>query len=482
MTLKELTVRIQKVNFTKIFSSTRTWVHFWILKNFVPLKLNIIAKLHCEHFIIALWKSWIELNCDSPAGHNGYVYLYSCLKVPLNFSCAPEFQIRFGQSATSPFVKCEDVGLPGLNSKLLLLTDCTSGGRKVHKARLIQEDSLIGALVKERLDPGVINLIFVTEFCVSFFGLCIDHLKELAYACPNLQRLNLYKNANCLKGLRGLRAIFNHCHNLKGLNLLGIPVTEVEDQTQLWEILSDTKLTHLAVELCVLLPSVENKGKLIGLFQQCTDLQAIESKYSYCDSCALRFVDKVQSILSHFPSLIHHIADLSVCHYRNYTGLQDLLTSCKKLECLYYSYGENVQRPFVLVPYHTLHLQQLCLKFASSDLPDNFMTAISAHGGLVHVVLSVRSVTSEGVTALVRNSPNLLTLCAVLYGWIYDASGASIEPKLLQTTLQQKFPYRRLFVTGSYTVKVVYADYEREKYEEYIDQECQYNTDLFSLW
>jgi len=37
------------------------------------------------------------------------------------------------------------------------------------------------------------------------------------------------------------------------------------------------------------------------------------------------------------------------------------------------------------------------------------MSSVSAHGGLVHVVLRVRSVISEGVTILLMNSPNLMT-------------------------------------------------------------------------
>ena len=48
------------------------------------------------------------------------------------------------------------------------------------------------------------------------------------------------------------------------------------------------------------------------------------------------------------------------------------------------------------------------------------MSTISAHGGLVHVVLCVRSVTSEGVTVLVRNSPNLLTFCARVCNAAFD--------------------------------------------------------------
>jgi len=50
-----------------------------------------------------------------------------------------------------------------------------------------------------------------------------------------------------------LRAIANGCDSLQ-LNLSGIKVTDVEDHVQLWEILSDMKLTHLTISLCLLVP------------------------------------------------------------------------------------------------------------------------------------------------------------------------------------------------------------------------------------
>ena len=75
-------------------------------------------------------------------------------------------------------------------------------------------------------------------------GFDSKHLEQLAVTCPNLQRLDVRNNKSCLNNLQGLQTITSSCHNLQGLNLLGIPVSEVEDQTQLWEILSDMKLTH----------------------------------------------------------------------------------------------------------------------------------------------------------------------------------------------------------------------------------------------
>jgi len=38
------------------------------------------------------------------------------------------------------------------------------------------------------------------------------------------------------------------------------------------------------------------------------------------------------------------------------------------------------------------------------------MASVSSHGGLLHVVMMVRSLTAEGITSLVRNSPKLITL------------------------------------------------------------------------
>ena len=90
-----------------------------------------------------------------------------------------------------------------------------------------------------------------------------DQLEQLAIACPNLQRLNLLQSRHCLKSLQGLRTIASSCRSLQGLNLMAISVKDVENEIKLWEILSNMKLTHLGVDLCVLLPSVEDKIKLI---------------------------------------------------------------------------------------------------------------------------------------------------------------------------------------------------------------------------
>ena len=81
----------------------------------------------------------------------------------------------------------------------------------------------------------------------------------------------------CLRNLQGLHVAVDSCHNLQGLNLVEIPVTEVENQVTLWQILSDIKqLTHLAVDLCVL--STRNKHILGRLYEKFTKLQALKSR------------------------------------------------------------------------------------------------------------------------------------------------------------------------------------------------------------
>jgi len=64
------------------------------------------------------------------------------------------------------------------------------------------------------------------------------------------------------------------------------------------EILSDMKLTHLAVDYCLMLPTEKNKQSLIDLFQKCTRLLALECNTVACSTCA-KFIEKNISVLSH---------------------------------------------------------------------------------------------------------------------------------------------------------------------------------------
>ena len=81
-----------------------------------------------------------------------------------------------------------------------------------------------------------------------------------------------------------------------------------------------------------------------------------------------------------------------------------------------------------------------------TNVPDDFMTSVSAHCGLVHVVMKVGSLTVEGITSLVRNSPELITLhlCTIAIDHVYV--------KKFDTELKEMFRNRKLFTVGHYMV------------------------------
>ena len=56
------------------------------------------------------------------------------------------------------------------------------------------------------------------------------------------------------------------------------------------------------------------------------------------------------------------------------------------------------------------NLQQFCIDSVDIDVPNDFMISVSAHGGLVNVVVKVASLSGKGITFLVKNSPKLITL------------------------------------------------------------------------
>jgi len=165
---------------------------------------------------------------------------------------------------TTPCVKLSEFGVLGLNNDVAVMTDCQYGGRAMYMVTYqSHHDDIVNKLDSlpiTRCD----NLNCITHFdltgCSSLHS---EHLEQLAIVCPDLQRLNLQKCNHCLKSIQGLQTIASHCHNLQGLSLLGICVLNVKDHIKLWEILSAMKLTHLAVQCCVLIPVSEGSYKKI---------------------------------------------------------------------------------------------------------------------------------------------------------------------------------------------------------------------------
>ena len=316
---------------------------------------------------------------------------------------------------------------------------------------------------------SVVELVVEQELSSGSLG-------QLAIAHPNLQRLDL-KSPDTLC-LTGLCTIAHHCHNFQGLSLLGHTVNEVENQARFWEILTDTKLTHLAVDACVLLSSLKDKKQFITFFQKCRNLRALELG-SYCSECTTKLTDNGLFILSHFPSLIH-------CVFNNIVGsnyanlMRDILISCGQLKYLNYVEllgGMTRHLHNLDFDIDNCNLQQLHFHSQLSDLPSIFMSSISANGGLVHVVLCAKTVTSEGVIVLIENSLNLLTLHVAVYHGILGEKESLITPENFMAHLRQMFSNRKLFKLDCCILKS-FEDVDTVNIQEKI----LYDTDLDGMW
>ena len=287
-------------------------------------------------------------------------------------------------------------------------------------------------------------------------------MEQLAVSCPNLQKLDLGYCGDCLQSLQGLQAIASHCHNLQGLNLLGMHASEVEDHILLWEILSDMKLTYLVIDFCVLRSEAGNKGKLICLFQKCY------IKGLRCQYCKYGRVltDEDALMLSYFPSLN--------CCYLQPSGtvatvVQGVVNNCKQLKCV--RFDLVLCQPLSLLLTHSQSLQQFYINALKTDVPDEFLASISAHSGLIHAVMMVRSLTAEGITSLVRNSPKLITL----HLRAIDIRHGDVDVDFFNAKLKTMFCKRRLFTAGNYMVNY-------NPFGDSTDVLWEQDTDLLPLW
>jgi len=482
--LKELTVRME-TNTRYIYCGNRpvfqfksaldSWLEKWVMEGFLPQTLNIVVV--DEAFPLRkLVEDWLRLNPFSPTGCTGCLKLFSSFKVPLDlFPAPPDFQLEFGESCALPIVKPSKYGLLGLIKQNIVLTNYSYGGETVHKA-----------MMRRNIDTGhshfssgshfnshIFNLSFVSHFDGSHCRLlCSGHLEQLAMACPNLLELNLRGNVNCLKSLQGLHTVATYCHNLRGLNILLISLNNVESHIWLWEILANLKLTTLLIELCTLIPHEDDqtKDRIVSLYQNCLNLKALEADGNggRCNKCRT-FVGRREDflLLSNLPSLIH--LTVATIPYDIVT-VGDILTGCLKLKYLTYT---NYFFETLCSLTHQCDLEQLSI-LSRQDFSDNFMSMVSAHGGLVHVLLHGNSMSDKGVTTLVENSPKLFT-CHIYAHHFNTSSGDSLNLKDFKVQLQMKFSNRKLFSNGSCHLFVILYETLHEILEEH-------NTDLMSFW
>ena len=384
---------------------------------------------------------------------------YDINRIPMDlYPTIPLRKFQFGPAAKPPFVKLSDHGILGLDKDVYYLSNYDHYGN--FKARLsVSLKYYKSDLVKDEHSYCISNFNSVSNVDFSYVNIYPDHLKQLAIACPNLERLNLKHSPNSLQSLQGLCAIVDNCQNLQGLNLVGIPASSVESYLLLWELLSSIKkLTHLAIDLCMLIHINNNcynaadKDKLIGMLGNCGSLKALEVTETIFDPEVCLNVD---ILLGHFPSLVY----ISISLVKT-ECTKDAITNCHQLKYLYYDVSFCPVRVctlnLVLPSSSNCHLQQLFVK-SHVDLSAQSVQALSAHGGLEQVVLFVRSITTSAITTLISNSPNLILLYISTGTYectrLYDDNGVSVDQEDYKDTVSKRFLHHKLLTTGDFILK-----------------------------
>jgi len=457
--VRELTVQIDRHDVYDAIRNIESWAE---RGNLLPSIINILS----ENGVIAsdLHFSWsipfLNINQSFEIG------LYDIKKVPMNlYPPMPLKKLYYGQrEGKLPLVQLSNHGILGLKHDIFYLSDYDDNGVVKHTAIPYGKRCQIAQIERQHLNK-INHLHSVSYINLSNAGVLPHHLEQLAIACPNLQRLNLMENIYCLKNFNGLQSIVRTCVNLQGLNLAGISMLLIESpHLHLWELLSSSiKLTHLAINLCVLNPSGSFDGyrkDFINKFKSCHSLQALE--IHCCDRIYCCRQENKDYLFSYFPSLTY----CRIIDFPYYPGLVHAINNCHQLKCLY----EKSEIGVFFCPdlSNNCHLQQLYIDLPIS-LTDELVNTLSAHGRLECVILLVESITFSGIITLIKNSPNLILLRISTRKPLCNRNKnyGSYEDKV-----EKMFSYHKLFAIGSFKVNsssfTVRADL--------------FNTDLNSLW
>ena len=409
-------------------------------KAMMPSILNILIDNIDWGVTHQLLEYWLDMSSILPSFEFG---LYEIRRMPLSlYPSIPLRKFQFGPTVTPPFVKLSRHGIQGLEHDTFYLNDYDHYGEVKYTITPKCTD-LFRLRLSRYYFSHISNLYSVSN--VNLFGMDIypSHLEQLAIVCPNLERLNLMKANNCLQSLDGLRAIVQTCRNLQGLNLVEISISSVESFLLFWELLSSVKkLTHLAIELCMLITDDRddaNKQKLISMLRSCVSLQAleiVESGFIYM------IVDDL--LFSYFPSLVYVKLSLT----KHLTAFNYTITNCHQLKYLCY---ENNSPNEVLSSRG--HLLEVCIKFHFASLSASSVVVLSAHGKLERVDLHVKSITFNAITTLINNSPNLFLLHISSIEPLCDEGGTRLKWEDCVSVVSKTFSYHKLFAAGDFIVK-----------------------------
>ena len=476
---------------TQMEQRLEEWANF----NYLPRKLNIIVKdkpRMLRNLISSLQSCFSTLRdkkLPSISDAPNIAWFNICFNRMTGFlPVVPYIQVRITDSSVAlRSVKASKYGLLGLDLDTLHLTQGNYHGKQVHKAMLIGGTD-------EYIDTSVTSLTSVTYFDASYCSsLYPGHLEQLSVALPNLQRLDLCGNSECLNNLQGLHSLANNCKSLQALNLLSIHVSDREyDCLQLWEILCIMKLTELAIEAWMI-SVCDNKNsnspplssrdssvaikrqKLIDMFQKYSsliNLQVLEVDIEADDIgyCSFQHIsDNELSLVSHFPS----VTSYRLCNLPNnncYCTLKHIF-GCKYLRCLFLS--KSIPGILSLsLEGHCSSLQQLYIYSRDTVLTKTFIDALCAHGGLEHVILCVKSLTAGSISDIIEHSYYLVTFGINLCFRVFTKA----QEKQLIVAMKKTFSKRKLFNGGYFDIRHDFA-------KAYVnDNSLLHKTDLLSDW
>jgi len=455
--VRELTLQIDRSHLYYAIRNIESWAK---RGNLLPSIINILSEN--EVMSSNLYLSWST--SYSNFSQSFEIVLYDIKRVPMNlYPPMPLKKLYYGQrGGTLPLVQLSNYGILGLKHDIFYLNDYDDNGTVRLTAIPYGKRCQIE---QERLNKISHLLYSVSYVDLSNADVLPHNLEQLAIACPNLQRLNLMENINCLKKLYGLQAIVCTCVNLQGLNLAGISMLSMESpHLHLWGLLSSLKkLTHLAINLCVLNPSDPFDGyrkEFINKFKICHSLQALE--IHCCDRIYCCRQKNKDYLFSYFPSLTY----CRMIDFPYYPGLVHAINNCHQLKYLYEESEIRDCLPHVLP--NNCHLQQLYIKLPT-DLTDKLVNTLSVHGRLECVFLLVESITFSGIITLIKNSPNLILLCISIRKPLINCikNYGSYEDKV-----KKMFSYHKLFAVGSFKVNTSNSSFIADLF----------NTDLNSLW
>ena len=433
--VRELNLRVKSQNYDYVLVNIRKWANKGYL---LPSTINIFTDVYKVNGLFI-----------SDSNSRFEISLYDNKRIPLSlYHPMPLKRLQFGPEI-SPFIRLSDHGIVGLKYDIFYLNGYDHYGTiryTVTPSRITCGFGRVTVNYKSHLHS-------ISYIDISSSNVHSDHLLLLADLCPNLQRLNLKDNTNCLESLQGLCAIGYMCQNLKGLNLAGISVLKVESYVCLWEILSSTmKLTHLAIDICMVKPFDSgddvNKQKLINMFKVCHSLQALEIHGKSKKLCS-RCNNSTDLLFLQFPSLKQcRISSLP------YSGRECVLSKHHQLR---YLYAEHLDRNTLEVLLSNLyHLQQLYINLSCFDLTDELAEVLSANGGLECVVLYINSITINGIRSLINNSPNLTLLHISISAPLFSAEDHLLYGDHIVTYKVRKlFSCHKLFTIGSFYVQVI---------------------------